>query len=868
MEQLFLLLVLVGFWVVLGPLWALVSAGRLRAEVRGLRAELALLRAGAAAQAIPGQAAPVPVETMEPTAADVAAATPEVEPEPAPAPVPPPREGFEQRLAQRWLVWLGGVALALGGAFVVKAAVDQGWFGPVVRLLLALLLGAGLIGLGERLRRGGTQGYAPAALAAAGACTLFAALWAGHALYGLLPSGMAFLLLAAVAALAVLLAWSHGPFLAALGIGGAFVVPLLIDSPDPSPWALYAYLLLPTAGGLAVLRHRGWTWLAWASFAGAAAWLALGLWPWNDGNAGMAFALAAAALFLLSPFWAMPDARGGIAAPLRHAIVAAVCAASLYMLALHGIGLPTAARTLGMLLLCALPLAASRLWPVPAAAVAAPAAAALLALLTWRLQPWAVGLELAGDASIALPPLRLLPEHAHGYVGWAAAFAALYAAAGFLFARGERPGLWASLSAAMPVAILAILFLRLSDLTPSLSWAAVALALALLELGAAGLVQRHGRAAPALAAYAVGTAAALALAFTFALEQAWLTVALAALLPVLGWVWRQLRVPGLRTTALVLAVIVAARIGLDPEAAALADTAAPRLGWILYGLGLPLLAFIAAGRLLSPDRATDRATGRADRVAAVLAGGALLLWLVLAWALVRWLQASSGDPLRPAPLAEWSLHALVWLATGLALLRRLRISPWWPTRLAAAVLCGLGAAAVLAGFTDLNPLSTGEAVGSLPFANTLLPAYGLPAVLAALLARELAAQGHGRLAAAAGVVALALGLAWLGLELRRAFQGTVLTGETGAAESWAYTVLLLLYAAGLLAAGILRASRPLRLASLAVLMLAVAKAFLIDMGDLDGLWRAASFLGLGGCLVAIGLAYQRFVFQRPAGAAP
>lgn len=864
MEQLFLLLVLVGFWIVLGPVWALVSAGRLRAEVRGLRAELALLRAAAATPAAAGPAVAAPPETAEPAAANVAAATLETEPEPAPAaapaPLPPPREGFEQRLAQRWLVWLGGVALALGGAFVVKAAVDQGWFGPVVRLLLALLLGAGLIGLGERLRRGGTQGYAPAALAAAGACTLFAALWAGHALYGLLPSGLAFLLLAAVAALAVLLAWSHGPFLAALGIGGAFVVPVLIDSPDPSPWALYAYLLLPTAGGLAVLRHRGWAWLAWASFAGAAAWLALGLWPWNEGNAGMAFALAASALFLLSPFWAMPDAKGGIAAPLRHAIVAAVCAASLYMLALHGIGLPTAARTLGLLLLCALPLAASRLWPVPAAAVAAPAAAALLALLTWRLQPWAVGLELAGDASIALPPLRLLPEHAGGHVGWAAAFAGLYAATGFLFARGERPGLWASLSAAMPVTILAILFLRLSDLTPSLSWAAVALALALVELAAAGLVQRHGRAEPALAAYAVGTAAALALAFTFALEEAWLTVALAALLPVLGWVWRQLRVPGLRTTALVLAVIVAARIGLDPQAAALTDTATPRLGWILYGLGLPLLAFLAAGRLLS--------TGRADRVAAVLAGGALLLWLVLAWALVRWLQANFGDPPQPSPLAEWSLHALVWLATGLALLRRDRISPWWPSRLAAAVLCGLGAATVLAGFTDLNPLNTGEPVGSLPFGNTLLPAYGLPALLAALLARELALQGHGRLAAAAGIAALALGLAWLGLELRRAFQGTVLTGGTGAAESWAYTALLLLYAGGLLAAGILRGSRPLRLASLGVLMLAVAKAFLVDMGDLDGLWRAASFLGLGGCLVAIGLAYQRFVFQRPAGATP
>jgi uncharacterized membrane protein len=35
--------------------------------------------------------------------------------------------------------------------------------------------------------------------------------------------------------------------------------------------------------------------------------------------------------------------------------------------------------------------------------------------------------------------------------------------------------------------------------------------------------------------------------------------------------------------------------------------------------------------------------------------------------------------------------------------------------------------------------------------------------------------------------------------------------------------------------------------------------FLMDFADLEGLWRAASFLGLGFSLLAIGLAYQRFV---------
>ena len=71
-----------------------------------------------------------------------------------------------------------------------------------------------------------------------------------------------------------------------------------------------------------------------------------------------------------------------------------------------------------------------------------------------------------------------------------------------------------------------------------------------------------------------------------------------------------------------------------------------------------------------------------------------------------------------------------------------------------------------------------------------------------------------------------------------------------------------MFALCLLAIGILRGSVPLRYASLAVLMVTVAKVFLLDMSDLTGLFRVASFLGLGLTLIGIGRVYQRFVFQQ------
>jgi len=53
----------------------------------------------------------------------------------------------------------------------------------------------------------------------------------------------------------------------------------------------------------------------------------------------------------------------------------------------------------------------------------------------------------------------------------------------------------------------------------------------------------------------------------------------------------------------------------------------------------------------------------------------------------------------------------------------------------------------------------------------------------------------------------------------------------------------------------------LRYASLVVLVLVVGKVFLVDMADLTGLLRVASFLGLGIALLALGFVYRRYVFR-------
>ena len=60
----------------------------------------------------------------------------------------------------------------------------------------------------------------------------------------------------------------------------------------------------------------------------------------------------------------------------------------------------------------------------------------------------------------------------------------------------------------------------------------------------------------------------------------------------------------------------------------------------------------------------------------------------------------------------------------------------------------------------------------------------------------------------------------------------------------------------------------LRHGAIAILLITICKVFLSDMAALGGLYRVASFLGLGLCLVGIGYVYQRFVFTGPPKAAP
>lgn len=121
-----------------------------------------------------------------------------------------------------------------------------------------------------------------------------------------------------------------------------------------------------------------------------------------------------------------------------------------------------------------------------------------------------------------------------------------------------------------------------------------------------------------------------------------------------------------------------------------------------------------------------------------------------------------------------------------------------------------------------------------------------------------------RASAACGLAAIALVFAWINLTILDAFATgprLVLHWERDPARDLTLSLAWAVFALLLLALGMRRREIALRWVSLVFLVLTIGKVFLYDLGELTDLWRVASLVGLAFSLLAVSLAYQRFVFR-------
>ncbi len=447
-------------------------------------------------------------------------------------------------------------------------------------------------------------------------------------------------------------------------------------------------------------------------------------------------------------------------------------------------------------------------------------------------------------------------------------FAAGFGISGFLAqGRSEHatvPVIWSAVAVATPLWLLIACYAHIAHLDRSIPFAIVAIVLA----GAFGfateqLSKREPRPGQAIAAalFATGTLAALALAFTFALDKGWLTIALALMSLGTAWISLQRPVPFLRWLAAILAVIVVARIGYEPRIAGNDVGTTPIFNWLLYGYGIPALSFWAGSYYL-------RKRGD-DAPLRMVEAAAILFTVLLVFMEIRHF-VNGGDVYRGnTGLVEVALQVCSMLAMAIGL-ERLRVRTGSIVHnIGALVVTAIALLFTVFGLFLLEmPLFWRVDVGGLLW-NSLLLAYGLPAVLMLALSYTVAGRRAAGYANTLAGIALVLALTYVTLQVRRFFHGPILstTARTTDAEQYTYSLAWLAFGVVLLAVGLVFASQRARLASAVVIGLTVLKVFIIDMSNLTGVFRALSFMGLGLVLVAIGWLYQRILFKRQAAAA-
>jgi len=777
----------------------------------------------------------------------------------APVAIPAQNKTLEQQFGGQAFVWMGGVALALAGFFLVKYSIESGLLTEKVRVVLGLLFGFVLLGGSHIVRQhpriaDGTR--ISQALAGAGIADLYGCLFAATTLYHLIPSWFGFACMTAVTGMTLLLSLSYGAPIAALGLIGGFATPMLIHG-NPNAPLLFGYLYLVFGSLIAVARRQDWWWLSipatLVAFLWVIVWLFSGL-AAADGIWLALFLLGISAAVVAMTRGIPGDDAFGPPAWLRYIAIGG----SLLLM-----GTVTYTAHFGPFE-----------WDMFGLLSVAAIALAWFDNRTYSFAPW---LAMGTNAVMLLTWDYADPAAFAVAVG---IFGFTFIASGHLLAaRSKNAVSWASLSAASAFVYYLLAYSRLNAALPSLIgmrdwlssdqlWAVLAFVLAAFFTTATmesfvtqlNMQLRHRL----QTIFTVAASGFLSLGLAILLHQEYLAFAIAAQILTISWINTKVDIPALRSIAQVLTALFV--LLLLPEVLTLLTSSLDDVSGyggsrlsklhtvssLLFQFGWPSVMFAGASWLLRAERD--------DEFVAVLELAAIILFGAMSYDLIGTLFENRSY--QSAFIAR-GIFTNVLLFLSLAALRASRQYSRPAVEWGGLVLGGL-AMARIAGFDLLfhNPLWSRQMVGELPLLNGLILAYGLPTLSIVLIKNELSLMGRTELARIGKIIAFVLAFVFVSLNVRQFYHGAYLDrGMVSNAEVYTYSAAWLALGAALLFAGTVRQDGAMRVASLVIMLLTVGKVFLYDASELTGLWRVFSFFGLGISLLVLSWFYSRFVFN-------
>ncbi|MGA2649507.1 MAG: DUF2339 domain-containing protein [Terracidiphilus sp.] len=195
----------------------------------------------------------------------------------APGPNAASAQSLESKIGSQWFNRIAILAILIAVALFLKMAFDNHWIGPLGRVFIGLVAGAGIIAWSELFHKKGFTAFAYS-LKAIGSGVLYLSLWASFSVFHLVPAGVAFGAMILVTAFNGFMAWVEDAELLALyAIAGGLSTPLLLSTGENHEVTLFSYLLILDIAVLLLAALKPWSRLLFAAFVGTVVFV-IGWW--------------------------------------------------------------------------------------------------------------------------------------------------------------------------------------------------------------------------------------------------------------------------------------------------------------------------------------------------------------------------------------------------------------------------------------------------------------------------------------------------------------------------------------------------------------------------------------------------------------
>ncbi|EQB0498381.1 DUF2339 domain-containing protein [Vibrio alginolyticus] len=753
-------------------------------------------------------------------------------------------------IQENWLVWVGALAMLIGGGYLVQVIGSHIQFSPFMRVSFAFVLSLLMVLVGEWFHRKEQQNpqraaraqgftYVPAAVTGTGLTGIYCTVIFAFVVYQMLTPSISLIILASAAFFSLALSLRQGPLMAVLGLIGGYTAPLWIGGSEPNYFLLAGYICAISFAATLLMQkvrrawitpsiaipHVIWMLLLIESvpterlFSWLAIYLSITLylifavprmgWMLNPRfrhyqskwtNSPTATALATA-LLTFSAVTRMPELNA-----LQMAYCYTLLVAIIWLPALRTgwslrVFLPSILVSATALII--LTIAFDALYMLEREASILFALAVSIALICYRTycQSLSDRSQLSGLLLLVLAPamslitLFYIDEFMQGYLWYWTAFCALMAT--YYAVLGQRArSLALECSAVMHALIVGIAFVWLSD-----TWLTTAIS---IQVAIMALQAQFGLFRPA----------------SWAIKVA------------MG--------------------ILVIRLTLLPFIPEWQPVEAGHWAWVL-------VSYLPSLFILSYARSTLKQVDR--ELTNWFEGAFLHVFLMALFTQTNyWLTGQYGylghiDFTSAAVFANQALvMGLVYSYRSQFAQRLSRIYEIYSYLL----WCAFAILIILLNTAESPLVTDNVSAQALPIFNMLSIGWLLPAciLLIATFKRWNTLQVHRFAIASLGFLLAAI---WLGMSIRQFWQTTsmMLYQPTSMAELFSYSVAGLLVGGLLTWRGVTQQGLMMQRVGLVVLACVALKVFLWDVSSLDGFWRAISFLGLGASLIALGWLFQK-----------